>query len=141
MNLKLGNIGRMLFLLASIWSVAVSAYILLTPLGVQGVTATVDGGSGVVESFTQQASWYQVQGLWGIAVLLIFAALYTSTAFFAWRRQFVPLGIVILAALTLTYLAGFSVGPYYLPAALAVLVGGIFTLVGGLYPAQGRAST
>jgi hypothetical protein len=78
-----------------------------------------------VEEVTRPASWYEVQGLWGVIILLIFVLLFFSVAFLAFKEKYIALAVTSFLAVTLTFLAGLSIGPVYLPAALAVLAGGL----------------
>ena len=126
-------------LAAGLWSIAAGIYLLLTPLTVQETTASATaGGAPTTEQITRQVSWYQVQGLWGVLVLIVFAALYAAVGLFAWRNHLVAAALASLAATTLTFLAGFSIGPFYLPATLAVLLGWLATGIGKLMRPEGR---
>jgi hypothetical protein len=120
------QLERIFFVFAAIWSFGAGLYWLLSPVAIHEITAeSTANGSSTVEETVRQASWYEVQGLWGVAVLLIFALLYLAVAIFAIRRQRVPLAIASLLAVVVTLLAGLSIGPLYLPAANAVLAGWI----------------
>lgn len=118
------KLKRILFVFAAVWSVGASLYWLLSPVTIHEITAqsSANGSSPVEETF-RQASWYQVQGVWGVAVLVIFALLYIAAAVFAVRGRHIPLAAASLIALVITYLAGLSIGALYLPAAFAVLAG------------------
>jgi hypothetical protein len=91
---------------------------------VQEITVTVgsDGGQ-TIEELSRQPSWYEAQGAWGVIVLIIFALLYSSIAILALRNRLIALSIAISLALLLTYLAGFTIGGFYIPALLMVVVG------------------
>ena len=135
-----GRIGRTLLLAAGLWSIAAGIYLLLTPMTVQEITASATaGGAQTTEQITRQVSWYQVQGLWGAFILIVFAALYASIGLFARRHHLVAAGLASLAAATLTFLAGFSIGPFYLPATLAVLLGWLAMGIGRLVRPEGRS--
>lgn len=115
---------RTAFIGSALWSVAASAYLLLSPLTIQEVRGTGSAdGSYVAEEITRQASWYQVQGLWGVLLLAIFASLFILIAFLAMKRRFVALLVISLLATVLVLLAGFSIGIFYLPAVIAVSLG------------------
>ena len=121
---SIDNLYRIAFLFAAIWAIGAGIYLLLSPTTIQEGVATIsaDGGQ-TIEEFSRQASWYEVQGVWGVMVLLIFALLYSSTAYLAWRNRVVALAIASSLALMLTVLAGFSIGLVYIPALLTVVVG------------------
>ncbi|MCI0772731.1 MAG: hypothetical protein J4N74_04840, partial [Chloroflexi bacterium] len=84
--------------------------------------------------------WYEVQGVWGVVVLLIFALLYSSTAYLALRNRLVALAIASASALMLTILAGFSIGPLYIPALLTVVVGWLTLGLGKMVRRKKQAS-
>lgn len=116
--------ARLLVVLAAIWAVGVSLYFFFSPITIHSITATsVLGDLERVEATTLTRSWYQVQGLWGIIVLVLFAGLYVVAPYLVWRSTYVALAILSLAALTLSYLAGFSIGLFYLPSAFGLLIG------------------
>ena len=121
---SIDNLYRIPFLFAAIWAIGAGTYLFLSPTTIQEGVATIsaDGGQ-TIEELSRQASWYEVQGVWGVIVLLIFALLYSSTAFLALRNRLVALAIASSLALMLTLLAGFSIGLLYIPASLMVVVG------------------
>ena len=121
---SIDNLYRIPFLFAAIWAIGAGIYLLLSPTTVQEIVATTsaDGGQ-TIEELSRQVSWYEAQGVWGVIVLLIFALLYSSTAFFSLRNRLVALAIASSLALLLTVLAGFSIGLLYIPALLMVVVG------------------
>jgi len=122
--LSAGNLYRIPFLLAAIWAIGAGIYLLLSPTVIKEIVATSSAdGSQTIEELSRQVSWYEVQGVWGVVVLLIFALLYSSTALFAMRSRIVALAIASSLALMLTVLAGFSIGFLYIPALLMVVAG------------------
>ena len=122
--LSTGNLYRIPFLLAAIWAIGAGIYLLLSPMVIQEFVATTSAdGSRTIEELSRQVSWYEVQGVWGVRVLLIFALLYSSTALLASRKRLVALAIASSLALILTALAGFSIGLLYIPALLMVVIG------------------
>jgi len=131
------KIAQVALLLAAIWAVSVSLYIFLTPLQVESITAT-DGQSNnsSAEVEIQEVSWYEVQGVWGTVVLAIFAVMYTGAATLVWRQKHIAGGVWIALAFIMTYLAGFSVGPFYLPSAVLAVIGGLMLLISALLPAS-----
>ncbi len=129
------RVARIAFIASAAWSVVASLYVLLSPLTIQEVrTSGLADGSSITEEVTRQTSWYQVQGLWGVLVLAAFALLFILIPLLALKRRYVLLLTISLIATLLVLLAGFSIGPFYLPAVVAVLVGwsamGIGKLIG-----------
>ncbi|MCI0828331.1 MAG: hypothetical protein J4N82_11370 [Chloroflexi bacterium] len=132
---------RIPFLLAALLAIGASIYFLLSPTTIQEVVATTSAnGSQTIEELSRQASWYEVQGVWGVVVLLIFALLYSSTAYLALRNRLVALAIASASALMLTILAGFSIGPLYIPALLTVVVGWLTLGLGKMVRRKKQAS-
>jgi hypothetical protein len=123
---SLNGFKRLFFIFAALWSIGASIYLLLTPVTVQEVIAEgFASGEESIEQVSRQVSWYEVQGLWGVFVLIIFALLFSSIGVFATRSRHGALAIFSFLAITLTILATFSIGPLYFPAVLAVSVGWI----------------
>ena len=121
---SLNKLYRVPFLFAAVWAIGAGIYLLLSPTTIQEIVATTStDGSQTIEELSRQVSFYEVQGVWGVIVLLIFALLYSSTAYLALRNRLVALAIASSLALTLTVLAGFSIGLLYFPALLTVVVG------------------
>jgi hypothetical protein len=81
-----------MFLFAAIWSIVGGAWILLTPITVENVTAT-------------------------------YAAIYSASAVLVVTKRRAIGAIASGLCLLLTYMAGFSIGRAYFPAALAILAG------------------
>lgn len=116
--------GKVLLITAAVWAAGVSLYFFFSPVTIHTVTATTtSGGAEKVESSTLTMSWYQVQGLWGTVVLVLFAGLYILAIYLAWRSAYYALALLSLATLIISFLAGFSIGLFYLPSALALLIG------------------
>jgi hypothetical protein len=114
----------MLFVFAALWSLGASIYLLLAPLTIHELGAeAVATGSPWVEELSSQASWYEIQGLWGVILLLLFGSLFVYAGVLALKDQYPMLAATSFMAVALTFLAGFSIGPLYLPAVLALLAG------------------
>lgn len=64
-----------------------------------------------------------MQGLWGKFILIIFAMPYALAVRSAWRSAYHPLAVPSVIGLVFSFLAGFSNGGFYLPAALGLFVG------------------
>jgi hypothetical protein len=77
-------------------------------------------GEGFEE--VSQPSWFESQGWWGVLDILIFAAIFFGPYWFYTRNNLLMSAIFSTAVIFLTYLAGFSVGAYYIPAAIVVLM-------------------
>ena len=119
----LNKLDLYLFAFAAFWSIGASLYLLLSPVTIYGITATsTTNGSDAAEEFTRQVSWYAVQGMWGVIVLVVFALLFSIVAFLAFKRMYLALAAASILAVVLTFLAGFSIGPIYLPAVLGLLL-------------------
>ncbi len=131
-----------LFAFAAIWSIGASVYLLLSPLTIHEITATsTANGSEAAEEITRQVSWYAVQGIWGVIILVLFAVLFSTVAFLAFKRMYIALAAASILAVVLTFLAGLSIGPLYLPAVIAVVLGwivlGIARIIRGSQSASG----
>lgn len=114
---RLRTITRTLFLIAAILAVVASIIIFFSAGGTQ-VTETTDG-----TRVERQLSWFESQEWWGIAILFIFSALYYGPLRFFDRSRY---GMVYLFGVTIigvTILALFSIGLYFLPSGILVLLG------------------
>jgi hypothetical protein len=121
--------GKLIVAIAVLWAIGASLYIVFTPISVQGTRSRLYRDSTVViETFTSEQSWYGAQGLWGVFVLVVFAALYLLAARLAWRNQYTGLTILSLIAIALSIVGGFSIGGIYLPAALTLFAGALILL-------------
>jgi hypothetical protein len=115
---------RIAFAFVALSSICAGLWILLTPLTIQEVSAVSPGESPAEgEITTQQISWYKAQGVWGVIILVIFSGFFVGSATFGIRGRLLPTAITTAVSLVLTYLAGFSIGMFYLPAAAASVVG------------------
>ena len=123
------NIGKLLVALAASWAIGASLYVFFSPISGQGVTSRrFRDSSTVVETFITEQSWYEAQGLWGVSVLVVFAAVYLLAVRLAWRSNFIALAILSLITVALSVITGFSIGGIYLPAALALFIGALIFL-------------
>ena len=123
------KLNKFVLILAGLCAAAASLYIAFVPQSVTSLTARSSGGETLVEEMTHQVSWYSIQGWWGIFILTLFAALYTSNAYFGATQRWKLFAIGTPIVLILTYLASFSIGVYYLPAAIFTVIGGIVLLL------------
>ena len=113
---------RWLLTFSGFWAVGIGIWMIATPLHVSEITAVSESSSSLAPVIHEyQVSFYSVQGIWGIFILLVFALLYGVSAWFYVRGRQGTALVTGIAAMVLTYLAGFSVGPAYLPSALATL--------------------
>lgn len=131
---------RIPFLFSALWSIGVGLYVLFTPQTILEQVAVITPGDPETgeEIITRQVSWYQVQGPWGVIVLVIFALLFSLAGFFVLRKRFLAAGVTSVLVLLLSYLAGLSIGPLYLPAVLGVVVGWAFLGLTRLLGAKGN---
>jgi hypothetical protein len=121
--------GKLIVAIAACWATGASLYIFSAPVSMHGVTSrSVRGSSTIVETFTKEQSWYEAQGLWGVIVLVVFAAVYLLAVRLAWRGRHVAVTVVSLVAVALSIISGFSIGAIYLPGALGLFVGAIILL-------------
>jgi len=111
---------RILFVLAAIWGVVAGLLIAFVPFGMSATVEVTPAGSG--EVITTPVSFYESQGWWGIFILFVFAALYYGPLHFYRRGSRGMAALFAVAAILLTFLAGFSIGPFYLAGALALLI-------------------
>jgi cell division protein FtsW (lipid II flippase) len=120
---RIQTAARTLLLIAAILALAASVFIFFFAGGTQ-VTETTGG-----EVTEQQLSWLGSQGWWGIAILFIFSALYYGPLHF-YRRGKNGMAVLFGAvAIGLTMLAGFSIGLFFMPAALCASLGFVFWVV------------
>lgn len=110
------TLTRVLFTFASLWGLLAGLAVLVTA----GGTVVVEGND---VSSAQRIGWVEMQGAWGVIILLIFAALYYGPLHFYRRGQRGLSALFALAAVALTGLAGFSIGGYYFIGGLAFLLG------------------
>ena len=123
-----GKVVRWLLIFAGVWALSIGIWMIATPLQVSELIAVSESGSNLEPAVHEyQVSFYSVQGVWGLFILLVFALLYGASAWLYLRGRQGTALVAGSAALVLTYLAGFSVGPAYLPAALATLVAVVIT--------------
>ena len=138
---RLRNLGRFIVLFAALSAVGASLLIFLIPQTITIETATtVAGGAGVVERFTEQQSWYQVQGLWGSLVLVLFAGFYLLAYRSALKENFLTLVVMSLAGIALTYITGFSIGLFYFPAAAGLFLGMLLMVVSRNAPPRSQTT-
>lgn len=112
----LANAPRLLFTAAAAGAVLASLVVLFTA-GATQVSATSDGTQTIT-----QLSWLESQGWWGLAILLIFSALYFAPAYFFARGRRGMAVLFSAAAVVLTILASFTIGIFYYIPALALLL-------------------
>ncbi len=130
----LDKLDLYLFAFAAIWAIGAGLYLLLTPQTIYEITAqSTANGSQAVEETVKQVSWYAVQGAWGVIVLVLFALLFSIVAFLAFKRMYLALAAASILAIVLTFLAGFSIGPMYLPAVLVILLAWIVLGIARLF--------
>jgi len=120
-NSRLSQVVHALFTFAAIWGLVAGLTIFFIPFGMS-VTETATS-SGSSETTVAQVAFFEMQGWWGIWILIAFAALYYGPLHFYRRGSRALAALFAVVAITLTLLAGFSIGPFYLPGGLTLLVG------------------
>lgn len=116
MRSRLNTLIRLLFSFACLWGV-LAGVMVLTTAGAMMVTES----NGITTS--RNLSWVEMQGAWGVAILVIFAALYYGPLHFFLRERRGLSGLFAAAGCILTLLAGFSIGGYYFVGGVALLLG------------------
>ncbi len=109
---------KWLFRFGSLWAI-LAGFIIFFYSGASSVSANRESGVQIV----RHLNWYESQGWWGIAILFIFAALFYGPLRFYNRGQRGMAALFGLMTIILTVLAGFSIGAFYLPGAMALLIG------------------
>jgi hypothetical protein len=113
------NLPRTFLILAFFLALAASLLILSSSSHITETTVYEDGAQ---ETTVRQLSWYQAQGTWGVMIVLIFAVVY-ALPYFLSSKDFLALAAhFALLALVLTWMAIFSIGPYYFPSAGALIL-------------------
>lgn len=138
---RLRDPGKFIVLIAALSAVGASLLIFFTPqtITIESST-TVANGTGVVERFTQKQSWYQAQGLWGSLVLVLFAGFYLLAYRSSVKGNFLALAIMSIVGIALTFVSGFSIGPFYLPAAVGLFIGMLLMVVSRNVPPRSKTS-
>lgn len=117
---------RILFILAALWAVLASLYIIFVPMTTQEIVVISANGTQTEERTIKQISWYKAQGWWGITIVVIFALIYSIVGLLAYYDHLPGLAIASLFALVLTLLAALSIGGAYAPSLLGVILGWLF---------------
>jgi hypothetical protein len=109
---------KWLFRFGSLWAI-LAGFIIFFYSGAGSVSASSESGVQIV----RHLSWLESQGWWGVAILIIFALLFYAVLHFYQRGRLAWTLIFGLAVITLSVLAGFSIGAVYWPGSFAVLIG------------------
>jgi hypothetical protein len=107
-------VGLVLAVTAGLW-------LALYPDFYQGASSAVSS-SGVVTITRTSASLIEENGVWVVGLLCIPVALTALALCFAVRRRRVLLWACGLVLLGFVVVSGFTIGMWYVPAALAVLI-------------------
>ncbi len=135
------NLERAPFIFSACWSVAAGLYLLLKPVTIlEEIAQAASSGAQSFEQVERQVSWYQVQGAWGVFILLVFALLFSGIGYLAIKTRYGMLAGLSVIAVALTFLAGFSIGPLYLPAVAGVMLGWVLLAAGRLLGQVGEGS-
>jgi hypothetical protein len=121
---------RAVFILAAagaLWCVGVGFWIWFTPVASHGIV----GGTGQPDREFVEYHAFSDVSMFGALPLVVPAALALLAAWSAWRGSRV--GVVILAVLfaAFTFVAGFSIGAAYVPAAGLLLWAALVAVVEG----------
>lgn len=115
------KIVRTLFTFSAVWGLIAGLAIFFIPFGMRVTETGTSTGSGA--ALATPVSFFETQSWWGIWILLVFAALYYGPLHFYRRGSKAMAALFAMTAILLTFLAGFSIGPFYLVGALALLAG------------------
>jgi hypothetical protein len=115
-----------LFGFAAIWALLVGVYIFSAPYGIRVSESVSSDGTG--EIVRAPVSFFETQGWWGVWILIAFTALHYSPLHFHRRSSRAMAALFAVSAIILSILAGFSIGAYYFPATLALLIGLVLLL-------------
>lgn len=116
------DLPKILFAFAALWSVIAGLFIFFN-FGATSVTVVTESGTSTSQQTTSYLSWYESQGWWGVAILIIFALLFYGVLHFYQRGSIAGAVVFGLVAITLSILAGFTIGTLYWLGSLAVLIG------------------
>ena len=135
------RLARIASAISALSAISASFYLLLSPVTIHKVPSIGSTNrSFPTEEPTRYASLYQVQGAWGVLVLIIFALLFVSVALRALKKRYVASAALSTLAGILVLLAGFSIGPFYFPAVALVLLAWLVLGAHGLSHARRSAS-
>lgn len=117
----ISKIARLLFTIAAVLALVAVLVIILTP---GGYSITTEGANGEPPvTTTETLSFYEMQGAWGVIILVIFAALYYGPVHFYNLGRKGIAALFGITAIIMTILALFSIGAFYSLSALLVFVG------------------
>ena len=108
-------------LAALLLAVAAGSWLAFSPGLYQGVSVTVSSSGEVVER-SEQASLLAENGMWALALLAVPVALTGLGVFGAARRFRILLWSAAVVLLVFSVISGMTIGLFYLPAAIALLV-------------------
>ncbi|MGH2581595.1 MAG: hypothetical protein ACRDFQ_01710 [Anaerolineales bacterium] len=119
--MKIERVIRWLFMFSALWGVIGGLLTFFFGGGTRVTVIAIPGEPS--EQIVEHLNWFESQGWWGIFILLVFAALFYSPLRFYGHGKKLMAALFTLAAIVLTILSGFSVGPIYLPGALGAFFG------------------
>ena len=108
-------------LAALLLALAAGSWLALYPGFYQGVSVTASSSGEVVQR-SEQASLLAENGMWALGLLAIPVALTVLGEFGALRGHRVLLWSVAVVLLGFSIISGMTIGMFYLPAAIALLV-------------------
>jgi hypothetical protein len=114
---------RFLGLVAALWAVGYTIYLMLSPAAMTATEAASNGLAGEVRSI----GWFEFAGFYGTLLLLLWTGLFVLGAWAAWTDRLTLLAFIAISTLIFTWLTLLSIGGGYMPASLALLVTLIFS--------------
>jgi hypothetical protein len=108
-------------LAALLLAVAAALWLALSPGFYQGVSVTTSSSGKVVER-SERASLLAENGMWALGLLAVPVFLAGLGVFGAARSHRVVLWCVAVVLLVFSIISGMTIGLFYLPAAVALLV-------------------
>ena len=115
---------RLPFVLAALWSIGGSIYLVNAPFyRGSSVTTREVGGQTITYEQVSTMTLIEANGNRVIFHLILFPALFCAAAFFAIRGRYLLAAVFSLLAAALTVLAAMTIGGMYFPAVLGLVLG------------------
>lgn len=124
---------RLPFILAALWSIGAGIHLLTAPI-YSGVTVTTRETGGERKTIEQASTMTLVgaNGSWGLAILLIFEGLFGAVARFSILGRYILTAVFSLLAAALTVLGAMTIGGFYFPAVLGLILGWLVLGIEGI---------
>jgi hypothetical protein len=118
-------IARVLAIAAVTWCIAIGIWLWITPIRSDGeMTTAYADSSGIAQQTTYRVTEsrsFAEMSAFGPVPLLIPAVIAAIGAWAVWRRRLLPATIAAGLLVMFVFLAGFSIGTVYVPAAAALV--------------------